>query len=296
MKILLLGKNGQVGWELQRSLALYGEVLALGREDENGNCGDLEKPEKLLETIEKFQPEIIFNAAAYTAVDKAEEDRERAMMVNATSVSLIAKKCHEIGCLFVHYSTDYVFSGSGNDAHLENEQVGPINYYGLTKLIGEKEIINSGCNYLIFRTSWVYGVHGKNFIKTILKLAKDRETLSVVNDQWGVPTCAAFIADVSTYVALKAVQDSQLCGIYHLVPDGETNWCDFAKWIVQRVPNKEALKLNSTSINGISSDSYPVSARRPKNSRMCNSKLKEVLEHDSIKNWDFYADRVLSLL
>ncbi len=296
MKILLLGKNGQVGWELQRSLALYGEVLALGREDENGNCGDLEKPEKLLETIERFQPNIIFNAAAYTAVDKAEEDRDRAMLVNATSVGQIADKCTELGCLLVHYSTDYVFDGSGNEAHLENDLVSPINYYGLSKLNGEKEIINSGCKYLIFRTSWVYGVHGKNFIKTILRLGRDRENLSVVNDQWGVPTSAAFIADVSTYVALKANRDNKLCGIYHLVPDGVTNWCDFAKWIVQNTPNKEVLKLNSDSISGISSDCYPVPAKRPKNSRLCILKLKNILEPGSIKDWKFYADRVLSLL
>lgn len=296
MKILLLGKNGQVGWELQRTLALYGEVLALGREEENGNCGDLEKHKRLMETIDRFQPKIIFNAAAYTAVDNAEEDRERAMMVNSSAVSLIAKKCQELGCLLVHYSTDYVFDGLGDSAYLESDKVSPINYYGLTKLNGEREIINSGCNYLIFRTSWVYGIHGKNFMKAILSLARDRVELSVVNDQWGAPTSAEFIADVSTYVALKAIKDYKLSGVYHLVPDGVTNWCGFAKWIIENVPNKEYLKLNSNSINEITSDSYPTLAKRPKNSRLCNFKLKKILEPNSIKNWKFYANRVLSLL
>ena len=297
MKILLLGKNGQVGWELQRSLALYGEVLALGREDENGNCGDLEKPEKLLETIERFQPNIIFNAAAYTAVDKAEEDRDRAMLVNATSVGRIADKCTELGCLLVHYSTDYVFDGLGSEAHLENDLAVPINYYGLTKLNGEKEIITSGCRYLIFRTSWVYGVHGNNFIKTMLRLAKEKTSLRVVADQVGTPTSAEVIADISVYAAMKVLAGEKgLQGVYHLVPDGVTNWCEFARWIIDRSINISGNMLSSRDILAITSEEYPTPARRPLNSRLNNSKLKSILPSNTIKTWDMYAQRVLSIL
>ena len=291
-KFLILGKNGQVGWELQRSVALYGEVLSLGRHDEGG---DLLYPEQVADRIKKFSPDVVLNAAAYTAVDKAETEQEDAFKVNSEALHYITQACKETGALLVHYSTDYVFDGTGQEPRPEDSPTSPINVYGCSKLKGEEIIKNSGCRFLIFRTSWVYGVHGKNFIKTILRLAKSKESLNIVNDQIGAPTSAEFIADVSTVLSLQVLNGNEkLTGTYHLVPNGETNWCDFAKWIVRYAKKLDfVLTLSDENISGISSKDYPTAAKRPLNSRLDNTKLRSVFPQQSIQSWDIYAKRVL---
>ena len=291
-KILVFGKNGQVGWELQRSLGLVGDVVFLGRNDQGGDLCDVSA---LTARIKAEKPEIIFNAAAYTAVDAAESDEKTAYLVNAEAVSAMAMAAKELGALLVHYSTDYVFDGSGQTPRTEETLPSPVNVYGASKLAGEKVILDSGCSSLIFRTSWVYGVHGKNFIKTILRLGQTKETLNVVNDQVGAPTSAEFIADVSTALAIRVLSgEKSLLGTYHLVPDGETDWCDFAKWIISNAQELDyPLTLSAQAIKGIPSEEYPTPAKRPRNSRLDNNKLKALFPKQSIHSWDTYAKRVL---
>lgn len=294
-KFLVLGKNGQVGWELQRALALHGEVLCLSRHDEGG---DLSSPEKVAAAILNFSPDVVFNAAAYTAVDKAETENEEAYLINAQALQPIACACKKVGALLIHYSTDYVFDGSGQTPRAEDAMPSPVNVYGASKLAGEKVIRNSGCSSLIFRTSWVYGVHGKNFIKTILRLGQTKKSLNVVKDQVGTPTSAEFIADVSTALAMRVLNgEKSLLGTYHLVPNGETNWCDFAKWIISNARELNyPLTLSVQNIKGIPSEEYPTPAKRPHNSRLDNNKLKGLFPKQSIHSWDTYARRVLTEL
>ena len=297
MKILLLGKNGQVGWELQQRLGTFGEVIALDRHGNVEDCGDLEQPLKLVETIERHKPDVIFNAAAYTAVDKAETEREKASLVNGYTVDAIARICAKLNCLLVHFSTDYVFDGSGQASRTEEAETGPLNHSGRSKLVGENAIKESGCRYLLFRISWVYGVHGHNFIKTILRLASSKTELNVVADQVGAPTSAAFIADVSSLLARRVLNgEENLCGLYHLVPNGTTNWCDFARWIIDQAHNNEDLILKSGRINAIASSEYPTPALRPLNSRLSNEKLKSVLGSQNILSWQEYAKPVVATL
>ena len=198
MKFLLFGKNGQVGWELQRSLAPLGDVLALDRHSTR-YCGDLSKPQELAQTVLAYKPDIIVNAAAHTAVDKAESEPELARCLNTVAPAALAKAAAQVGAWLVHYSTDYVFDGSGSHARLEDEGTGPLSVYGQTKLDGEKAIVASGCKHLIFRTSWVYAARGGNFAKTMLRLAQERDKLTVINDQHGAPTGADLIADVTAH-------------------------------------------------------------------------------------------------
>ncbi|MBM6929298.1 dTDP-4-dehydrorhamnose reductase [Parasutterella secunda] len=291
-KFLILGKNGQVGWELQRSLALKGEVLGLGREDEGG---DLYRPEEVASKIIAYHPDIVFNAAAYTAVDKAESEQDKAFAVNSTAVREIAQACQQIGAILVHYSTDYVFDGSGNSPRDEKAPTKPLNVYGQSKLAGEDEILRYCPQSFIFRASWVYGVHGKNFIKTILRLAQTKETLKVVSDQIGAPTSAEFIADISAELALRALNEkNKLFGICNLVPNGTTSWCDFAKWIVSQTQSlgiDQALKPQN--IHPIPSTEYPTPAVRPLNSRLDNNKLRSQFNEGCIHDWSVYAKRIL---
>lgn len=291
-KFLILGKNGQVGWELQRSLALKGEVLSLGREDEGG---DLFHPEEVASKIVTYRPNIVFNAAAYTAVDKAESERDKALAVNSTAVREIAQACYQVGAILVHYSTDYVFDGSGDTARDENASTNPLNIYGQSKLAGEEEIRRHCPRSFIFRTSWVYGVHGKNFIKTILRLAQTKASLKVVSDQIGAPTSAEFIADTSAELALRTLNEKhELFEIYNLVPNGTTSWCDFAKWIVSQAHSLNVdLVLESQNIHPIPSSEYPTPAMRPLNSRLDNSKLQSQFSEGCIHDWSVYAERVL---
>lgn len=284
-KILVFGKNGQVGWELQRSLALMGDVLFLGREDRGGDLLDIDS---MIARIREEKPEIIFNAAAYTAVDAAENDQETAKRVNCDAVTAMANICKELNSLLIHYSTDYVFDGSGDRPWKEDDRIDPINVYGSTKALGEKAIIESGCKAYIFRTSWVYGVHGKNFIKTMLRLGQSRESLGVVADQVGTPTSAEFIADVSTWLAFhKRPTQTE---IIHLVPMGVTSWYEFALNIFA---NASSIVLSVKTVNPLKSIEYPTPAKRPLNSRMDNAKLLSLLPKASIKNWQYYSNRVL---
>ena len=284
-KVLVFGKNGQVGWELQRSLGLLGDVVFLGRDDLGGNLQDVES---LIARIKAEKPEIIFNAAAYTAVDAAENDQETAKRVNGEAVGAMAKACKELDALLVHYSTDYVFNGSGNRPWKEDDATDPINAYGFSKLLGENAIQESNCRAYIFRTSWVYGVHGKNFIKTMLRLGKTRETLSIVSDQIGVPTSAEFIADISSWLALH--KPSNRVEIVHLVPNGVTSWYDFACDIFAKAKPEN---LSVKTITPIKSSEYPTPAKRPLNSRMDNAKLLSLMPANSILDWRHYSDRVL---
>ena len=291
-KFLIFGKNGQVGWELQRSLSARGEVISLGRCDDGG---DFLEPEGLASVIRHYSPDIVFNAAAYTAVDKAETERELAYQINAVAVNKIAEVCREIGSTLVHYSTDYVFDGSGNQPWLEESPTTPLNIYGKSKLAGEDAVLRSGCNALIFRTSWVYGAHGRNFLKTILRLAETKEELNVVGDQIGTPTSADFIADFSSEIAILLCNGQKnLSGIYNLVPNGITTWFDFAFWIVDQATKLDyPVRLKTEQIKKITSADYPTLAKRPLNSRLDNSKLRSLFTKPIIHDWKVYANRVL---
>jgi dTDP-4-dehydrorhamnose reductase len=273
MKILLLGKNGQVGWELQRSLAPLGELIALDRHPVDGLSGDLSDLDALRATIRQVKPDVIVNAAAYTAVDKAESETELADRVNGQASQVMAEEAASLGAWLIHYSTDYVFSGEGLTPWQETDAVAPVNHYGASKLTGEQAIIASGCKHLIFRTSWVYGARGNNFAKTMLRLAKDRDTLSVIADQIGAPTGADLIADV-TALAIQQVQlRPELAGLYHLAASGEVSWHGYASHVIGFAKaNGEELAV--TTINPIDTTAYPTPARRPLNSRLNTQKLR----------------------
>jgi dTDP-4-dehydrorhamnose reductase len=274
MKILLFGKNGQVGWELQRSLAALGELIALDRNEIDGLCGDLSNLDALRKTIRQVRPDVIVNAAAYTAVDKAESETGLADCVNGQASQVMSEEAVALGAWLIHYSTDYVFSGQGSMPWQEDDPVAPVNHYGASKLAGEQAITASGCKHLIFRTSWVYGTRGDNFAKTMLRLAKDRETLSVINDQIGAPTGADLIADVTALAIRQVIQRSELAGLYHLAASGEVSWHGYASHVIgfaQSCGEQLAVKI----INPIDTTAYPTPARRPLNSRLNTQKLRD---------------------
>lgn len=274
MKILLLGKNGQVGWELQRSLAPLGELIALDRHAVDGLCGDLSSLSALRTTIRRIRPDIIVNAAAYTAVDKAESESELADRVNAQASRLMAEEVAILGGWLIHYSTDYVFSGQGTTPWQETDAVAPVNQYGASKLAGEQAITASGCKHLIFRTSWVYGARGSNFAKTMLRLAKDRDTLSVIADQIGAPTGADLIADVSALAIRQVLQQPELSGLYHLAAAGEVSWHGYASHVIAFAQDNGE-QLTVETVNPIDTTAYPTPARRPLNSRLNTQKLRD---------------------
>jgi len=277
LKILLLGKNGQVGWELQRSLAPLGEVLALDRHS-NDYCGDLSNPEELTKTVLNYKPDFIVNAAAHTAVDKAESEPESARLLNADAPAALAKAAAQVGAWLVHYSTDYVFDGSGSHARQEGEGAGPLSVYGQTKLDGEKAIVASGCKYLIFRTSWVYAARGNNFAKTMLRLAQERYKLTVINDQYGAPTGADLIADVTAHAIRRVLntQNLSFSGVYHLVASGETTWHRYASEVIEKAKAlKPELNWAVEEIVAVPTSAFPTPAKRPLNSRLCNEKLQQ---------------------
>lgn len=295
MKILLLGKNGQVGWELQRSLAPLGEVLALDRHSPQ-YCGDLTKPEQLLQTVLTYKPDFIVNAAAYTAVDKAESEPELARCINTNAPAALAKAAAQIGAWLVHYSTDYVFDGRGSHARQEAEGTGPVNVYGQTKLDGEKAIVTSGCKYLIFRTSWVYAARGGNFAKTMLRLALERDKLTVINDQHGAPTGADLIADVTAHAMRRVLntQNISLAGVYHLVASGETTWHGYASYVIERAKAiKPDLQIKAAEVAPVSTSAFPTPAIRPLNSRMCTTKLQQAFGL-VLPPWQQGVDRMLT--
>jgi len=291
MKILLLGKNGQVGWELQRSLAPLGELVALDRSVVDGLTGDLSDLEALRATIRQVKPDLIVNAAAYTAVDKAESETDLAERVNAHAPGVLAKEAALLGAWLVHYSTDYVFSGEGLEPWQEMDPVNPVNYYGASKQAGEQEIIASGCKYLIFRTSWVYAARGNNFAKTMLRLAKDRETLNVIADQIGAPTGADLIADVTALAVQQVLRSPELTGVYNLAAAGEVSWHGYACYVIDlaRTYNEE---LAVTAVNPIDTTAYPTPARRPLNSRLNTQKLRDNFSLH-LPDWQSGVNRML---
>jgi dTDP-4-dehydrorhamnose reductase len=295
MKILLLGKNGQVGWELQRSLASLGEVLALDRHSTH-YCGDLSKPEQLAQTVLAYKPDFIVNAAAHTAVDKAESEPELAKVLNTDAPAALAKAAAQVGAWLVHYSTDYVFDGSGTHAREEGEGTGPLSVYGQTKLDGEKAIVASGCKYLIFRTSWVYAARGGNFAKTMLRLAQEREKLTVINDQHGAPTGADLIADVTAHAMRRVLntQNISFSGVYHLVASGETTWHGYARHVIEKAKAiKPDLPIKAAEVAPVPTSAFPTPATRPLNSRLCTAKLRQAFGL-VLPPWQQGVDRMLA--
>ena len=275
MKILLLGKNGQVGWELQRSLAPLGELLALDRHSSE-HCGDLSQPERLAQTVRDWRPDVIVNAAAHTAVDKAESEPELARCLNATAPAALAQAAAQIGALLVHYSTDYVFNGQGDQPWQEGDSTGPLSVYGQTKREGELAIVASGCAHLIFRTSWVYAARGGNFAKTMLRLAAERERLTVIDDQFGAPTGADLIADVTAHAIRASLQQPALGGLYHLVAGGQTTWHGYASHVIAQARRiQPGLALKVSEIAPVPTSAFPTPAKRPLNSRLATRKLQD---------------------
>ena len=274
MNILLLGKNGQVGWELQRSLAPLGQVTALDF-DSQDHCGDFSKPEGVAATVRALRPQVIVNAAAHTAVDKAESEPELARLLNASTPARIAQEAKALGALLVHYSTDYVFDGSGEQPRAEDAATGPLSVYGATKLEGEQAIQQSGCQHLILRTSWVYAARGGNFAKTMLRLAQERERLTVIDDQWGAPTGADLLADVTAHAIRHLQQRPQDGGLYHCVAGGETNWYEYAKYVITHASQAQpAIKIMAKEIAPVATSAFPTPARRPHNSRLDTRQLQ----------------------
>ncbi len=273
MKILLFGKNGQVGWELQRSLAPLGNLIALDRAGDGALCGDLADLAGIAATIRSIAPDVIVNAAAYTAVDKAETETELADGINHLAVGVMARAAAKYGVLLVHYSTDYVFNGSGNTPWIEADFTAPLSVYGQTKLAGERAIIESGCAHLIFRTSWVYAARGNNFAKTMLRVAADHEQLNVIDDQIGAPTGADLIADVTALAIRATQQNPNLTGVYHLATAGETSWHGYAEFVIATA-RKQGQQLKVTEISPIPTSQYPTPAQRPQNSRLNTRKIE----------------------
>jgi dTDP-4-dehydrorhamnose reductase len=274
MKLLLLGKGGQVGWELQRSLATLGEVVALDH-DSQEFAADFSRPEALAETVLKVRPDVIVNAAAHTAVDKAESEPDVARTLNATSPGVIAQAAQQIGALMVHYSTDYVFDGSGDAPWVEDAATGPLSVYGRTKLEGEQLVAQHCAKHLILRTSWVYAARGGNFAKTMLRLAKERERLTVIDDQFGAPTGAELLADVTAHAIRDTLRDPSKAGLYHTVAGGETSWHGYARFVLEqaRAAGVE-LKAGPDAVDAVPTSAFPTPARRPHNSRLDTRKLQ----------------------
>jgi dTDP-4-dehydrorhamnose reductase len=295
MKVLLLGKNGQVGWELQRSLAPLGQVLALDRNDTDF-CGDLSQPERLAQTVRDWCPDVIVNAAAHTAVDKAESEPELARCLNASAPAALAQAAADIGAWLVHYSTDYVFNGQGTRPWQESDATGPLSVYGQTKLEGEQHIATSGCKHLIFRTSWVYAARGGNFAKTMLRLAGERERLTVINDQHGAPTGADLIADVTAHAIRQAMASASpaLAGIYHLVASGETSWHGYASHVIAQARDLQPQHgLKVTEIAPVPTTAFPTPAQRPLNSRLNTHKLEKTFGL-MLPSWQQGVNRMLA--
>jgi dTDP-4-dehydrorhamnose reductase len=264
MKILLLGKDGQLGRELQRNLAPLGEVRAWGRAE----C-DLSQTELLYAKVITVKPDVIVNAAAYTAVDKAESEPALAHAINATAPALLAQATLDMGCRLIHYSTDYVFDGSGSAPWTENSVAAPLNVYGKTKLAGEQAIETSGCQHLIFRTSWVFAKEGNNFAKTMLRLVCEKDNLSVIDDQIGAPTDAAWLADMTVQVIGRYAS-----GVFHAANAGEVSWHGYASYLIARARDMGfPIKVSLEAIAAVASEAFPTAAKRPRNSRLDCSKL-----------------------
>jgi dTDP-4-dehydrorhamnose reductase len=286
LKILLLGSNGQVGWELQRSLAPLGELIALDRRGQNGLSGDLSQPNEIAATVRNLAPDFVVNAAAYTQVDKAESEPEQARIINSQAVEQIAREVKNNESWLVHYSTDYVFDGSKITPWKESDTPSPINVYGQTKLEGEEAIRQSGCRHLILRTSWVYAARSHNFIHTMLRLAREKESLKVINDQTGAPTGAELIADVTAHAIRYAENEANLSGTYHLSASGETSWWNYARLVINTAASSgKQLRVSLDGIEPVSSEDFPTAAARPRNSRLDISKLQNTFNLN-LPSWE----------
>ena len=274
MKILLFGKGGQVGWELQRSLAPVGELIALDV-DSRQQSGDFTSLDDIAKTVRAIAPDVIVNAAAYTAVDKAESEPELVRTINGLAPGILAREARRLGSWLIHYSTDYVFDGSGSKPWVETDPTGPLSIYGSTKLEGEEAIRASGCRHLIFRTSWVYAARGGNFAKTMLRLAQERDRLTVVDDQIGAPTGADLLADITAHAIRTALQQPELSGLYHLVAGGETSWHGYACYVLNLARQAGSkLKVAAENVIPVPTSAFPLPARRPLNSRLDITKLQ----------------------
>lgn len=295
MKILLFGRSGQVGWELQRSLAPLGELIALGSDpaiNPDRLCGDFTDLLGLAETIRKVRPQVIVNAAAHTAVDKAESEPDLARTINAMAPRILAVEAEALSAWLIHYSSDYVFDGSGEAPRSEADQTGPLSVYGQTKLEGEQAIALC-TRHLIFRTSWVYAARGGNFAKSMLRLAAERETLSVIDDQIGAPTSAELLADVTAHALTAALRKPELAGLYHCVAAGETSWNGYARFVLGQAQSLGwELKAGPTQVKPTSTANYPTPAKRPLNSRLDTARLRTAFGL-VLPNWEFQVVRML---
>ena len=294
MKILLLGKNGQVGWELQRALGVLGEVVALDFDSPGPLKADFSNPESLAATVRAVAPQIIVNAAAHTAVDKAESEPDLARALNATSPAVLAREAASLGAWLMHYSTDYVFDGSGSTPWREDSPTGPLSVYGATKLEGEEAIRASACQHLIFRTSWVYAARGGNFAKTMLKLAKERDQLTVIDDQIGSPTGADLLADLTAHALRAAMARPGLAGTYHAVAGGETSWHGYARHVIEFARAAgQPIKVAPENIAAVPTSAFPTPAKRPGNSRMNTEKLRSSFGL-ALPSWQAGVERMLT--
>ena len=294
MRILLLGKNGQVGWELQRSLAVLGDVVAVDVDSAPPWRLDFVDQDALRALVAAAAPDLIVNAAAHTAVDKAEAEPDLVRTINATAVGTLAREAAARGAWLVHYSTDYVFDGSGSAPWTEQSVPAPLSVYGRTKAEGEELIRQSRCRHLIFRTSWVYAARGENFAKTILRLARSRDSLSIIDDQIGAPTGAELLADITAHAARTVLARTELSRTYHAVAAGETSWHGYARHVVAIARDRDdALRVAPEAIVAIPSSAYPQAAPRPKNSRLDTTKLRDAFGL-TLPDWRQGVERMLS--
>ena len=293
MKILLFGKNGQVGWELQRALASLGEVIALDA-DSRELSADFSNPESLAATVRAIAPQWIVNAAAHTAVDKAESEPALARAINASAPGVLAREAAALGAWLMHYSTDYVFDGSGSGARAEDAPTGPLGVYGATKLEGEELIRTSGCQHLIFRTSWVYAARGGNFARTMLKLAQERDALKVIDDQIGAPTGADLLADLTAHAMRSVALQPQHGGTYHAVASGHTSWHGYATHVIETARSRGVpIRVAREAIAAVPTSAFPTPARRPANSRLDTHKLRNTFGL-RLPDWQSGVDRMLA--
>jgi len=294
MKILLFGKEGQVGWELQRSLSPLGQLLAVARQEV-----DMEDLDALRQCVNQNQPDIVVNAAAYTAVDKAESEADKTYNINAEAVGVLAEETKKLNAWLVHFSTDYVFDGEKSSPYEENDPTCPLSVYGKSKLEGEQLIQKNHTKYLILRTSWVYAARGNNFAMTTLRLAREKDELKIIDDQHGAPTSAELIADVTALILSRINQtadDENFAGIYHLVASGETSWYGYAQYVLEQAQTMGVeLKTSAEEVQSITTNDYPLPARRPQNSRLNTSKLRRTF-NINLPDWHYHVQRLVNEL
>ena len=293
MKVLLFGCKGQVGWELQRALAPLGELVALDFDSTGPWRADFSDPGSLAATVQAVRPDVIVNAAAHTAVDRAESEPALARTLNAEAPAVLAREAAARGAWLVHYSTDYVFDGSGDAPRGEDAPTAPLNVYGATKLEGEEAIRASGAKHLLFRTSWVYGTRGGNFARTMLRLAAERDRLAVIDDQIGAPTGAELLADVTAHAIRAVVRDAAPGGTYHLVAGGETSWHGYACRVIEAARAAGAVKVAADAIVAVPSSEFATAAQRPRNSRLDTTLLRRTFGLE-LPPWQVGVDRMLA--